>query len=105
LEYLRRLPLDTLKIDQSFVRDTSSVDGAGLVSSIIALAHWLRLRVVSEGVETYAQLAFLQRLGCENMQGYLFSRPLPAEQFKRLLAGLEVQSSERNDFAPALAAS
>ncbi len=105
LEYLRRLPLDTLKIDQSFVRDTSSVDGAGLVSSIIALAHWLRLRVVSEGVETYEQLAFLQRLGCENMQGYLFSRPLPAEQFKRLLAGLEVQSSERNDFAPALAAS
>jgi EAL domain-containing protein (putative c-di-GMP-specific phosphodiesterase class I) len=105
LEYLRRFPLDTLKIDQSFVRDTANLDGAALVSSIVALAHWLRLRVVAEGVETEPQMTFLQRLGCDNMQGFLFSRPLPAEQFKRLLAGPDYQLKERNDFAHALAAS
>ena len=104
LEYLRRLPFDTLKIDQSFVRDTSNLDGAALVSSIVALAHWLRLRVVAEGVETQEQLRFLQRLGCDNMQGYLFSRPLPGEQFRMLFACPDYKL-ERNDFAPALAAS
>ena len=87
LEYLRRLPLDTLKIDQSFVRDTANLDGAALVSSIVALAQKLRLRVVAEGVETQEQLRFLQRLGCDSMQGYLFSRPLPGEEFKTMLAG------------------
>jgi EAL domain-containing protein (putative c-di-GMP-specific phosphodiesterase class I) len=105
LEYLRRLPLDTLKIDQSFVRDTSNLDGAALVSSIVALAQKLRLRVVAEGVETHEQLAFLQRLGCDEMQGYLFSRPLPSEQFRTMLAYPDYQFTERNDFVPALAAS
>lgn len=105
LEYLRRLPLDTLKIDQSFVRDISTLDGAALVSSIVALAQKLRLRVVAEGVETQEQLAFLQRLGCDEMQGYLFSRPLPGEQFRRMLAYPDYQFTERNDFVPALAAS
>jgi EAL domain-containing protein (putative c-di-GMP-specific phosphodiesterase class I) len=105
LEYLRRLPLDTLKIDQSFVRDTSNLDGAALVSSIVALAQKLRLRVVAEGVETHEQLAFLQRLGCDEMQGYLFSRPLPGEQFRTMLAYPDYQFTERNDFVPALAAS
>ena len=104
LEYLRRLPLDTLKIDQSFVRDTVNLDGAALVSSIVALAQKLRLRVVAEGVETQEQLRFLQRLGCDNMQGYLFSRPLPGEEFKTMLAGQDYQFTERNNFA-ALAAS
>jgi diguanylate cyclase (GGDEF)-like protein len=104
-EYLRRLPLDTLKIDQSFVRDTSNLDGAALVSSIVALAQKLRLRVVAEGVETQEQLTFLQRLGCDNMQGYLFSRPLPGEQFRTMLAYSDYQITERNDFVPALAAS
>lgn len=105
LEYLRRLPFDTLKIDQSFVRDISNPDGAALVSSIVALSHWLRLRVVAEGVETQEQLRFLQRLGCDNMQGYLFSRPLPGEQFEMLLACPEDQLNESDDFAPVLAAS
>ena len=86
------------------MRDTSNLDGAALVSSIVALAHWLRLRVVAEGVETQEQLRFLQRLGCDNLQGYLFSRPLPGEQFKMLLACSEDQLSESN-FAPELAAS
>jgi EAL domain-containing protein (putative c-di-GMP-specific phosphodiesterase class I) len=105
LEYLRRLPLDTLKIDQSFVRDTSNFDGAVLVSSIVALAQKLRLRVVAEGVETQEQLRFLQRLGCDHMQGYLLSRPLPGEQFRTILAYPDYQLTERNDFVPALAAS
>ncbi|MGI9066366.1 MAG: putative bifunctional diguanylate cyclase/phosphodiesterase [Pyrinomonadaceae bacterium] len=105
LEYLRRLPLDTLKIDQSFVRDTSNHDGAALVSSIVALAQKLRLRVVAEGVETEEQLTFLQRLGCDSMQGYLFSRPLPCAQFRTMLAYPDYQLTETNDFVPALAAS
>jgi len=105
LECLRRLPFDTLKIDQSFVRDTSDLDGAALVSSIVALAQKLRLRVVAEGVETEEQMTFLQRLGCYNMQGYLFSRPLPAQQFKRLLACPGYQLNKRNDFVQVHAAS
>jgi diguanylate cyclase (GGDEF)-like protein len=105
LEYLRRLPFDTLKIDQSFVRDISNPDGAALVSSIVALAHWLRLRVVAEGVETQEQLRYLQRLGCDNMQGYLFSRPVPVEQFKMLLACPGSQFNQSNDFTHVLVAS
>ncbi|MDQ2921482.1 MAG: bifunctional diguanylate cyclase/phosphodiesterase [Acidobacteriota bacterium] len=105
LEYLRRLPLDTLKIAQSFVRDASNRDGAALVSSIIDLAQRLRLRVVAEGVETEEQLTFLERLGCDRMQGYLFSRPLPGEQFKTILSRPDYQLTEPNDFALACAAS
>ncbi len=105
LECLRRLPFDTLKIDQSFVRDTSNLDGAALVSSIVALAQRLRLRVVAEGVETDEQMIFLQQLGCDNMQGYLLCRPLPGEQFKRLLAYPDYQFEERNEFIRVRAAS
>jgi len=101
LEYLSRLPLDILKIDQSFVRDASSRDGAALLSSIISLAHKLRLRVVAEGVETKEQLTFLRRLGCDEMQGYLFSKPLPSEQFQRLLASHDREFEEAEGFAHA----
>lgn len=93
LEYLRRLPLDILKIDQSFVRDASN-HGTALVSSIISLAHKLRLRVIAEGVETEEQLTFLRKLGCENMQGYFFGRPLPGEQFKGMLASPDCHASD-----------
>jgi len=89
LSYLRELPVTTLKIDQSFVRDiTNDPDDATLVRTIIDMAHdlRLRLRVVAEGVETEAQLAFLRDHGCEEMQGYLFSRPLPAAAAEALLA-------------------
>ena len=80
LASLKRLPIDALKIDQSFVRDvTSDPDDAALVNAIITLAHNLRLRVVAEGVETEDQLRFLQLLRCDEIQGYFFSRPLPAE--------------------------
>jgi EAL domain-containing protein (putative c-di-GMP-specific phosphodiesterase class I) len=83
---LKRFPIDLLKIDQSFVRDiTVDPDDAAIVLSIISLAHSLRLKVIAEGVETEAQLAYLRRHGCDYMQGYYFSRPLPAHEFAQLL--------------------
>jgi diguanylate cyclase (GGDEF)-like protein len=86
LGYLKRLPIDTLKIDQSFVRDvTFDADDAALVAAIITLAHNLRLRVVAEGVETEEQLRLLHLLRCDEFQGYLHSKPLPAEAFRQLV--------------------
>lgn len=86
LNYLKRFPIDELKIDQSFVRDlTVDPDDEAIAISVITLAHSLRRRVIAEGVETEAQLAILQRHNCDAIQGYLFSRPLPAEQFMELL--------------------
>ncbi|MDD2925047.1 EAL domain-containing protein [Rhodoferax sp.] len=88
LSYLRRFPIDELKIDQSFVR-TMMDDPADLaiVRSIIALGHALSLRLVAEGVETQAQAEQLQALGCDELQGYRFSRALSAEAMGQYLAG------------------
>ncbi len=84
--YLRRFPIDVLKIDRMFVNDIASdADDAAIVVSIIALAHNLKLRVIAEGVETEAQLDYLRLHGCDEMQGYYFSRPLPPEQLEQLL--------------------
>ena len=86
LSYLKRFPIDVLKIDRSFVNDIAeSPDDATIVLSIISLAHNLRLHVIAEGVETEAQLRYLQKHGCDEMQGYYFSRPLSAEDFTTLL--------------------
>jgi diguanylate cyclase (GGDEF)-like protein/PAS domain S-box-containing protein len=86
LSYLRRFPIDVLKIDQSFVADlTVDADDAAIVCSIISLAHSLRLQVIAEGVETAEQLAFLRAHGCDQMQGYYFSRPIAADVFERML--------------------
>ena len=86
LAYLRHFPIDVLKIDKSFVSDiTHSDDDAAIVRAIISLAHSLRLKVIAEGVETAQQLAFLRQHGCDQMQGYLFSRPLTAPAFGELL--------------------
>jgi diguanylate cyclase (GGDEF)-like protein/PAS domain S-box-containing protein len=83
LGYLSRLPIDTLKIDLSFVRDMNeSPEGLSLVSTIIALAHSLRLKVVAEGVETQEQANMLRLLRCNEMQGYHFSKPVPADIFE-----------------------
>lgn len=87
LSYLNRFPLKRLKIDQSFIRNLSiRPDDAVIVSAIITLAHSLRLQAVAEGVEKPEQLDFLQRHGCDIIQGYLFSRPVPAREANRLLA-------------------
>lgn len=86
LAYLKQFPVDTLKVDRSFVKDMPDAgDDAAIASAIIAMAHSLRLEVVAEGVETEAQLAFLRERGCEYVQGFLISRPVPAEQIIRLL--------------------
>ncbi|WP_163558522.1 EAL domain-containing protein [Halomonas sp. NO4] len=87
LAYLRRFPFDTLKIDRSFITNvTTSADEASIAQTIIAMGHGLRLQVVAEGVETEAQAAYLRRRHCDQLQGYLFSRPLPAEEMGRLLS-------------------
>jgi EAL domain-containing protein (putative c-di-GMP-specific phosphodiesterase class I) len=87
LAYLRRLPIDTLKIDRSFVRELEfSPDSAAIVAAIIAMGRALKLRVVAEGVETRAQMLSLHAQNCRLMQGFLFSRPVPADEFERLVA-------------------
>nr|WP_315254780.1 EAL domain-containing protein [uncultured Duganella sp.] len=83
--YLRHFPIDVLKIDRSFISDIHDGDEAAIVVSIIALAHNLKLRVVAEGVETAVQLDYLRRHGCDEIQGYYFSPPLPAAEFAQLL--------------------
>jgi EAL domain-containing protein (putative c-di-GMP-specific phosphodiesterase class I) len=86
LSYLKTLPVDTVKLDQSFVRDVTTDRGdAAIATAIIAMAHTLGLRVVAEGVETEEQLIFLRNQGCDTVQGYLFSPPVPPERLDLVL--------------------
>lgn len=86
LSYLKRFPIDELKVDRSFISGVErDIDNAAIVTAIIAMAHSLGLEVVAEGVETGPELAFLQHLGCEVCQGFLYSRPLPAADFGAIL--------------------
>lgn len=86
LAHLRQLPVDTLKIDLAFVRGaTTDADDASVVTAVIAVAHSLGLRVVAQGVETEAQVTLLRSLGCDEVQGFLWSRPLPAAECERIL--------------------
>ena len=79
LNYLKRFPIDTLKLDRSFVKDvTTDPSDAAIVTAVIEMAHSLSISVVAEGVEREEQLDFLRRQGCDTIQGFLFSKPLPA---------------------------
>ncbi len=96
LSYLKRFPIDTLKIDRIFIRGVEdNKDDAAIISAVIDLAHSLRLKVVAEGVEKESQLAFLRENGCELLQGFYFSQPIPAAAFEqRFLAGQAVATTE-----------
>ena len=83
LSYLSKLPASQLKIDRCFVQDVDrDVDARAIVSAVIKLSHALGLTVVAEGVETRSQLDILRRLGCDELQGFLFARPMPARQLR-----------------------
>jgi len=87
LNYLKRFPVDRLKIDRSFVQDIGTdADDTAIAQAVIALGHSLQLRVLAEGVESSAQLAFLRGAGCDEVQGYYLSKPVPAEEFELFLA-------------------
>jgi diguanylate cyclase (GGDEF)-like protein len=87
LSYLKHLPIDTIKVDRSFVRDiVNDPDDAAIVDAIVAMAHSLKLNVIAEGVETREQLEFLQQRKCQQAQGYYFARPLDPLQFAAFVA-------------------
>jgi EAL domain-containing protein (putative c-di-GMP-specific phosphodiesterase class I) len=96
LSYLARLPVDTLKIDRSFVvRMRDAGYPRNIVAMIVSLAHTLGLRVVAEGVEDDEQVRLLRELGCDQIQGFYVSHPVPADQIVGLLRGLEQQRNRR----------
>ena len=95
LSYLKRFPLDELKVDRSFIKDIpEDADDMAIVTAILAMASSLGLSVVAEGVEEEAQLAFLRELGCDEYQGFLFSKPLPVDEFTTLLQRVGPQAEQ-----------
>ena len=97
LSCLKRFDIDKLKVDQSFVRNmTQDADDAALARTVIALGHSLRLWVIAEGVETEEHLALLASYGCDEMQGYLFSKPLPATELSALLVERRMLNAGRS---------
>lgn len=98
LAYLKRFPLNKLKIDRVFVRDLAkNSDDLAIVKAIVSLAHSLRLQVIAEGVETEAQLSVLRALQCDEYQGFLCSKPIPAAELRRLLANSKAPVAVRAD--------
>ncbi|MCF6184865.1 MAG: EAL domain-containing protein [Bacteroidales bacterium] len=85
LHYLKQFPLDKLKIDRSFVANTPhDDDDVAIITAIISMGKSLRMKVVAEGVEEYEQFVFLRDLKCDELQGYLFSPPVPADEFEQM---------------------
>ncbi len=98
MSYLRRFPIDKLKIDRSFINELGSrPDDASIVKAIVSLAHSLKLKVVAEGVETPGQLELLRGLGCDQYQGYYYSPAVPAAEFAGLVGGAPVKVAEEQD--------
>jgi len=90
LSYLRKLPMQKFKIDRSFVRDiVTDPDGRAIIGAVTAMAQNMKLRVLAKGVETVEQLEFLKSIGCQEIQGFLFSRPLPAEEFREMITNVK----------------
>jgi diguanylate cyclase (GGDEF)-like protein len=102
LSYLKHLPLDTIKIDRTFVAGLDGDTDRAIVEAVIALAHGLHISVVAEGIETEAQLEQLRLMGCDVGQGYLFARPLPATDAGRLLSGRRAGRALRSVGAPSV---
>ena len=101
MSYLRRFPIDKLKIDRSFINEVMSrPDDASIVRAIVSLAHSLRLKVVAEGVESTEQLDFLRKIGCDQYQGFHFSKALPASQFEALVRSKRPVEPELSEFDP-----
>ena len=97
LAYLKKFPLNTLKIDKAFVDDIESSDqGRNMVATIVTIAHNLGMQVVAEGVENNSQLSFLADLGCEQLQGYLYSKPLPEKDFQKYLLSYQITDKSTN---------
>ena len=100
LSYLHRLPFDTLKIDRSFVSGVGERgENSGILQTIVSLGTNLKMRMVAEGIETEAQLAMLRNLGCDFGQGYLFSKPKPAEEMEKLLYARHMWFPSQKDSA------
>jgi len=97
LAYLKKFPLNTLKIDKAFVDDIEeSEQGRNMVATIVTIAHNLGMQVVAEGVETNQQLSFLSGLRCEQLQGYLYSKPLPKSDFQKYLLSHQITTASTN---------
>jgi EAL domain-containing protein (putative c-di-GMP-specific phosphodiesterase class I) len=96
LNYLKRFDVSAVKLDKSFVRDiTSNVDDAAISKAVIAMAHGLGLNVIAEGVETLRQLIMLDELGCDDIQGYFINKPMPEDEFTRILSVTQATFSDR----------
>jgi EAL domain-containing protein (putative c-di-GMP-specific phosphodiesterase class I) len=101
MSYLRRFPIDKLKIDRGFISEIMSrSEDASIVRAIISLAHSLKLKVVAEGVESTEQLEFLKTLGCDQYQGYYYSRALPASEFEALVRSKRQDEPELSESDP-----
>lgn len=86
LSYLKRFPIDVVKIDRSFVNDiTENTDDSAIAGAVVAMSHAMNMRVVAEGIETQAQLDHLASIGCDEMQGFFISKPIPADEFEAFL--------------------
>jgi diguanylate cyclase (GGDEF)-like protein len=103
LNYLSKLPVDTLKIDRSFVIEMDKPEGLALVTTIIVMAHALNLKVVAEGVETEQQMRQLLSLNCDEMQGFLFSKPIPATAVLLLFSPVQTATANQVDALLSLA--